>query len=259
MLEKTDDLYPDGATWQMMQHQAGVLVQSGMLPPSIRTPVQAIAVMLKGRELGWPPMLSFSAINIIQGKPTLTAEAMLALILRAYPETKIQYTQNDDEACRIKVTKPGNDANEFSFSFEDAQKAKLTSKANWSLYRRAMLRSRCISEMARSLFPDALQGCSYTPEELEPLPHEPMPVQQALPSPAPRMEKGTPQQRMPKVVANFAQLAEPLSEHDLYALVDTSFENLDEAHMDMFIALYRRMRDGKTTRHQIMQEYGLEA
>lgn len=166
-IQQPGNLMPSVPEWQMMKEQATMLVATGFLPKAVDTPQKAIAIMLKGRELNMPPMQSFSHINIIQGKPTISAEGMLALIFRAYPKTRLNYLQNDDVACIIDVTKPGNDPNRFSFSYEDAQKAKLTSKDNWNTYRRSMLRSRCISEMARAVFPDALMGVSYTPEELE--------------------------------------------------------------------------------------------
>lgn len=153
--------------WNMMKEQASMLVKTKFLPPAIDTPEKAIAIMMKGRELGMPPMQAFSHINIIQGKPTLSAEGMLAQIFKHHPQTRLKYLKNDDEACAIEVTRPGNEPSQFSFTYEDAKKARLTGKDNWDKYRRSMLRSRCISEMARALFPDALQGCSYTPEEVE--------------------------------------------------------------------------------------------
>lgn len=49
---------------------------------------------------------------------------------------------------------------------EDAKRANLTGKGPWVTYPAAMLRARCISSMARAMFPDALSGVVYTPEEL---------------------------------------------------------------------------------------------
>jgi hypothetical protein len=49
---------------------------------------------------------------------------------------------------------------------EDAHRAGLSGKGPWKSYPAAMLRARAISAMARAMFPDALSGVVYTPEEL---------------------------------------------------------------------------------------------
>lgn len=154
--------------WQQMLSQAKTLVMSGLLPNSIKTPEQAVVIMLKGREMGMPPMQAFNHINVIQGKPTLSSEAMLAQIQKVHPRAKVEYEKLDSDGCTIVATRPGHKPVRISFTMEDAKKAGLAGKDNWHKFPRAMLRSRCISEMARSVFPDALMGASYTPEELAP-------------------------------------------------------------------------------------------
>lgn len=153
--------------WQVMKEQAAMLLKSNFLPESIKTSEQAIAIMMKGKEIGMQPMQALGQINIIKGKPCISAEGMLALVFKCYPGTKLDYIENDDKICVIEVTKPGGSVNSFTFSFEDAVKAGITGNPTWGKYRRAMLRSRCISEMCRSMFPDAIQGCSYTPDEIK--------------------------------------------------------------------------------------------
>jgi hypothetical protein len=161
------NLMPSAQEWKMMVDQASVLVKSGFLPDSVKTPEQAITIMLKGREVGMPPMQAFAQINVIKGKPTIGAEGMLALILKAHPSVKFEYTVNTNEACEMKIARPGNSQCTFKYTIDDATKAGLMSKDNWKKNPRAMLRSRCISEMSRSIFPDALMGISFTPEEME--------------------------------------------------------------------------------------------
>lgn len=161
-----NDLLPAAQTWDAMKRQGAELLKTGFLPSSIKTPEQFIAIVLKGRELGLPPMYACNHIVVIQGKPTMSAEVMLAMIFKNCPGAKIQYLEVSNEKCTIKASRPGSEASVFSFSIADAQAAGLTNKENWRKYTRAMLRSRCISELARSLFPDCVAGVSYTPEEL---------------------------------------------------------------------------------------------
>lgn len=161
-----NELLPAAAAWDVMKRQGSELLKTGFLPSSIKTPEQFIAIVLKGRELGLPPMYACNHIVVIQGKPTMSAEVMLAMIFKNCPGAKIQYLEVSGEKCSIKASRPGSDASVFSFSMDDAKAAGLTSKENWRKYPRAMLRSRCISELARSLFPDCVAGVSYTAEEL---------------------------------------------------------------------------------------------
>jgi hypothetical protein len=161
-------LMPSASEWQQMLTQCSVLVKSGFLPSTIRTPEQAIAIALKGRELGMPMMLAFAHIYIIQGKPCMSAESMLGMIYKHAPGAIINYPRYENEAVTIEATRPGGKPFIVTWTMDDARKADLTGKDNWKKFSRAMLRSRCISEMARALFPDALQGVSYTPEELDP-------------------------------------------------------------------------------------------
>ncbi len=158
--------YPAADEWRLMWDMGKTLVNSKFLPRTIDTTEKAVAVMLKGRELGWPPMRAFQYIHIIEGKPTLAAEGMLALIYDLVPGAIIRIVETTNERCVIDAARPGQPPTRFIFSIEDAQRAQVMGKDNWRKYPRAMLRARCISEMARAVFPDALMGCSYVPEEL---------------------------------------------------------------------------------------------
>jgi hypothetical protein len=58
-----------------------------------------------------------------------------------------------------------------SWDIAQAQKAGLAGKDVWKHYPRSMLRSRCISEGVRAVFPGVVEGV-YTPEEIESMPPE---------------------------------------------------------------------------------------
>ena len=158
--------------FETLQRQCKAAVISGLLPSEYRKGDQnvqlakATVVALKGRELGIPMMQAFSQVHVINGKPTLSAELMLALIYREHPNADIDFVQNDAKACIIEAARPNKKKRPFSFSMQDAEAAGLLSNPTWKKYPRAMLRSRAVSEMARSIFPDAIMGCSYTPEEM---------------------------------------------------------------------------------------------
>ena len=236
-------LYPSATEWVMMKEQASMLIKTNFLPSSVRTPEQAIAIMLKGREVGMPPMQAFSHINIIKGKPTISAEGMLALIFRNYPTTKLDYIQNDNEACVIEITKPGNSASRFGFTIADAKQAGIY-KDNWLKYPRAMLRSRVVSEMARSLYPEALMGISYTPEEMDSTaePAAPQPIKVTAEVTPPPMTKAE------KMLAAFIEFDETINRAFIEDLLEgTDIEEVDEDQFSQLRDLYADLKAGKVT------------
>jgi len=152
---------------QLMLRLGGALCKTGFLPKAVNTPEKAMAIMLYGKELNIPPMMAFSKISVIQGKPTMAAELMLGIIYRDHPGAEIIFDQMDDNGCVIRARRP-NERNlqTFKFSREQASALGLMGKDNYSKQLATMLQWRCVTAMARAKFPDCLSGISYTPEEL---------------------------------------------------------------------------------------------
>lgn len=166
-LAHRQELLPDAATLKTMLDMAGQLVQSGLLPASIKSPAAAMAIIQKGRELGIPPMYALSNISVINGKPVVGAEVMLAMIYRDHGDQAIQFEETSNQRCSAMYKRRSwTKARRFDWTMEDATKANLTGKGGvWNQYPAAMLRARCISALARLAFPDSIGGM-YTAEEL---------------------------------------------------------------------------------------------
>lgn len=159
-------LFPSEAEWRLIKEQATIAVKSGLLPRAVDTPEKAIVIALKGREVGIPMMQAFSHIHVVDGKPGFSAELMLALIYKNCPGAIANYVTTDEKRCEVEACRPGHKATRFAFTIEEARQAGLLNKNNWKSYPAAMLRARAVSAMARAVFPDAIMGCSHTPEEL---------------------------------------------------------------------------------------------
>lgn len=157
---------PENSFTQMME-MAKVLLSSQFLPQAIKTPAQATAIILMGRELGIGPMQSLSKINIIQGKPTCSAELMLGLAYQKVKGFLFKVIESTDKQCVAEVYRDGKLAFTSKFTIEDAAKMGLVGKDNWKKQGATMLRWRCISAGLRVVCPDAIAGL-YTPEELDP-------------------------------------------------------------------------------------------
>lgn len=163
---KSVSLFPSEAEWNIIKDQATTLVKSGLLPTAINTPEKAIAIALKGRELGIPMMQAFAHVFIIDGKPTISSELMLNLIYKNCPGGVIDFVLSNAEVCEIEVKRPGRKPTTWSFTIEDARQAGLLNKANWQKYPAAMLRARVVAIAARAVFPDSVMGCGHLAEEL---------------------------------------------------------------------------------------------
>lgn len=159
---RTPAILTPWTAWGEKMAFAKELVGTGFCPSAIKTPAQALAVILTGQELGIPPMHALRSIHIIQGKPTLSAELMLALMLKG----GVRLTWGPSDATQaVLMAERGTTAFKGSFTMAEAEAAKLTNKDGWRNYPAAMLRARVIALTARVVAPDLIAGM-YTAEEL---------------------------------------------------------------------------------------------
>jgi len=156
---------PTASEWQTMLEMAEVLVASNMLPKAITKKEQAVAVILKGHELGLQPMQSFALIHVISGKPTASSEFMLGLLAKG-GVTWSWIEKGDNGQAIIEFRRANFEPVRGTFTTEEAQQAKLTGKDTWRNYPANMLRARAVANGARMIGPDLLMGMSYTPEEM---------------------------------------------------------------------------------------------
>lgn len=161
-----NQLIPTQAEYSIMARQAKHLVESGLLPMTINTPQKAIAIITLGRELNIPAWQAINGIHVVQGKPTVSPQLMLALIERSGKLKNIKIDAQDT-ACTVTMERENRSPHTVTFSIQDAQKMGLTGKDNWKKQPKTMLQWRAISACARVCFPDVICGL-YLTEELAP-------------------------------------------------------------------------------------------
>lgn len=142
---------------------AGLLLKSGMLPSHYKTPEAVLTAILYGRELGFSPIRALNSITVIQGKPTLEAQALKALAIAH--GGKIQTVEWTDKVCTLECSR-GSWTDSATYTLDDAARAGLVNKDNWRRMPRAMLYARCVSILVRNMFADVLGGL-YSREEIE--------------------------------------------------------------------------------------------
>lgn len=123
--------------------------ESTMMPKWIKTPGQATAIMLAGHELGLQPMAAVRHLYVVNGAVVASAQALASLVLANEPGADIVILETTAEKATVELRRPGRQPLQITYTIEDAKRAKLTGKDNWSLYPADMLRWRAISRVCR--------------------------------------------------------------------------------------------------------------
>ena len=168
---------------------ADVICDTELVPPPMRGRADAVvAVVLTGHELGLGPMQSLQTIDIINGRPELSAEGKRALVLaRGHGFDIDSHDEYCQVFCRRREWPAEREWRAFTFTKADAERAGLWAKDNWQKYPADMLTARATGRACRALFADVIAGLSYDADELDDLPPVP-PVGITGKSPAPAAE-----------------------------------------------------------------------
>ena len=145
-----------------MQQMAEVAAGSKMF--GFKNTQEAMAIMLLCQAENLHPAVAMRDYHVIQNRPTLKADAMLARFQQA--GGTVNWKGYTDEKVTGLFSHPAGGTLELSWTLAQAQAIGIANKDNWKNYPRAMLRARVISEGIRSVFPGCVVGV-YTPEEVQ--------------------------------------------------------------------------------------------
>jgi hypothetical protein len=147
---------------------ASKIASTEFVAKSMRGRAPAVAgAILAGRERGLGPMVSLAGIDVIDGRPALSAQLLAALVYRA--GHRIVVIESSDKAAEVKIERgDGLGEAQVRWTMADAQRAGLASKTNWQRYPRQMLYARALSEAARMAAPDVALGLDVDATVAEP-------------------------------------------------------------------------------------------
>lgn len=147
----------------LSEHVAG----TEFVPKGMRGNSPAVAAaILHGRELGLPPMTSLAQTHMIEGKPSLSAEALRALVLAAGHD--IEVVETTGATCTMRGRRRGSQTwTEIRWTIDMARAANLTGKNNWKNHPRQMLQARASAELCRLVFPDVCHGMGAAEELID--------------------------------------------------------------------------------------------
>jgi hypothetical protein len=178
-----------------------MLANSSMVPRAYQGKPQDILVCVQwGMEMGLAPMQALQNIAVINGKPSVYGDALMALV-QASPvcediEEFFEHEGTPNPVAVCVAKRKGRKPVTARFSVEDAKRAGLWAKQGpWTAYPKRMMQMRARGFALRDAFPDVLKGM-ITAEEAQDYQEEAKPRQVAKPAnpldmiaPAPMIEQ----------------------------------------------------------------------
>ena len=153
---------------------ASMICSSQLAPKDYRgKPDDTLVAMMMGHELGLNPIQSIQNIAVINGRPSIYGDALLALVQNhpAFGGIKESFDESTMTAT-CTVWRKGGEKHTQTYSQGDAQTAGLWGKQGpWKQHPKRMLAMRARGFALRNQFADALAGL-VTREEAEDIPQE---------------------------------------------------------------------------------------
>jgi hypothetical protein len=138
------------------------LAASSLVPSSFKgKPADVLVAMQWGYELGLSPLQALQNIAVINGKPSVYGDTLLALV-QGHPEYAGHKEWLEGEVAHCLIQRRKGQAvidTERTFSVTDAKRANLWGKGGpWQQYPQRMLQMRARGFALRDAFADALRG-----------------------------------------------------------------------------------------------------
>lgn len=169
--QQTFDLSP--RTFEQALTFAGYLADSDLVPKDFKgRPGNCLIAMQWGAEIGLKPLQAMQNLAVINGRPSLWGDAVIALV-RASPLCEYVIEEDDGRVATCRTKRRGAPAEQVqTFSVEDAQKAGLLGKSGpWTQYPARMRKMRARAFLLRDVYADVLRGLPIA-EELMDMPPE---------------------------------------------------------------------------------------
>lgn len=170
-------------SFEQAERFAEKISSSALCPAQFKgKPADTFIAMQMGAEVGLSPMSSVQSIAVINGRPSIWGDALLAIIrvhkdcesVREWMEGNIK-DESLTAYCGMK--RRGQNEEIRSFSMTQAKIAGLWGKTGpWTNYKERMLQMRARGFCGRDVFPDALKGLHSAEESQDIIVHEPQPI-----------------------------------------------------------------------------------
>ena len=158
---------------EQIEMLAKIIARSDLAPKDYRgKPENTMVAIMMGQEIGVSPMQAVQGIAVINGRPSVWGDLLLALC-RAHPQCQgidesLEYDNAGNVIAAVCKARRNNHQQERRFSVEDAKRAGLWTKDGpWKQYPNRMLQMRARGFCLRDVFADALRGLSCAEEQAD--------------------------------------------------------------------------------------------
>lgn len=152
---------------------AALYAKSTLVPEAFRNkPADVFVAVTLGQSVGISPIQSLSEINVIKGKPTMSASLIAAQVRKAGHKLRIEVDETPGKESAICTIIRRDDPDHPFVSKRDrawAQRMGLLNNSNYIKQPATMLKKRAITDCARDACSEALCGIDYTPDEMSDL------------------------------------------------------------------------------------------
>ena len=185
------------------------LADSDLVPKDFKgKPANCLIAMQWGAEIGLQPLQALQNLAVINGRPALWGDAVIALV-RGSPLCEYVLESDDGTMATCKVKRRNEPEQVRTFSMDDAKAAGLMGKAGpWTQYPKRMRQMRARAFALRDVFPDVLRGLPVAEELMDAPTEKHMGPAQEVTPPAPTAPTFYEQT---KFDGNFAKWAETIA------------------------------------------------
>ncbi len=185
---------------------------------AMEQPEQIFALMMICQSEGLHPIQALKRYHIIEGRPSMRADAMQAEFQRQ--GGTLEWVESTDEACeaifshasspkpfRLRVTLKQYIDSGVAMGWDKSTNKQVVKK-NWRQFPAAMLRARVISSGVRAVLPGVVAGI-YTPEEVQDFENPPTDTAAATPKTVPAATAAATKKQDPVVHSATGKTGQP--------------------------------------------------
>ena len=144
------------------------LAGTSFVPASMRgKPIEVMAAILAGLELGFQPMAALRSMDVIQGTPALRAHAMRGLVQSHGHDVELVGDPTPELVVMRGRRKGAEKWQRVKWDIPRAAKLGLLQKPEWKKQPMTMLIARATGEMCRLVASDVIFAMPYAAEELD--------------------------------------------------------------------------------------------
>jgi hypothetical protein len=147
---------------------AQMLANSEMVPKDYRGKSENCMIAMQwGDEIGLKPLQAIQNIAVINGRPSMWGDALLALVYGS-PACELVNETDDGHTATCIVKRRGQPQQSRTFSMEDAKQAGLFEKTGpWTTNPKRMRQMRARAFALRDVFTDVLRGMAVAEEVID--------------------------------------------------------------------------------------------